>query len=244
MTMHDPQYRAVRSGEDTIGLGSLLPRGVVAVEALGSIAPDALLAAEHAVVAKAVESRRSEFARGRSCARRALTMLGGVPSPILSDDKRAPIWPPGVVGSITHCRDYCGAALANADRWSSIGIDAEVLRSLEPGVERRIILPAEQRHLEELDPAIPWECVVFSVKEAFYKAWFPLTRRWLDFHDVEVRLDPARWRFEATLLVDEPSLSWPNPIEGSFCIDGPRVLAAVVLPAAPQRSRVAQVTPG
>lgn len=225
------QYRAVRSGEDTSGVGSLLPPGVVAVEALGAIAPDALLAAEHAVVANAVESRRSEFARGRSCARRALTLLGSEPSPILSDQSRSPIWPAGVVGSITHCRDYCCAALARADRWSSIGIDAEVLHSLEAGVERRIVLPAERRQLDELDPAIPWECVVFSVKEAFYKAWFPLTRRWLDFHDVQVRLDPARGRFEATLLVDEPSFCSPRPIEGSFCIELPRVLAAVVLPA-------------
>jgi 4'-phosphopantetheinyl transferase EntD len=87
-----------------------------------------------------------------------------------------------------------------------------------------------QRNLDELDPAIPWECVVFSVKEAFYKAWFPLTRRWLDFLDVQVHLDPSRGRFQATLRVDEPRFSSPGPIEGSFCIDGPRVLGAIVLP--------------
>ncbi|MBA3455339.1 MAG: 4'-phosphopantetheinyl transferase superfamily protein [Deltaproteobacteria bacterium] len=229
--MAEELYRTVRGGEDTRGLGSLLPPGVVAIEALGAIAPDALFAAEQRVVLKAVESRRAEFARGRSCARRALAMLGKEPSSILSDGSRAPIWPEGVVGSITHCRDYCSAALATADRWSSIGIDAEVLRSFETGLERRIVLPAERRQLDELDPAVAWECVVFSVKEAFYKAWFPLTRRWLDFHDVQVHLDPARGRFAATLLVDEPSFPSQGPIEGSFCIDGPRVLAAVALPA-------------
>jgi 4'-phosphopantetheinyl transferase EntD len=227
----EPRYRAIwGGGEETTGLGSILPVGVVAIEAVGAVTPDMLFPGEHTFVAKAVESRRIEFARGRSCARRALAMLGTEPSPVLCDDNRAPLWPPGVVGSITHCLDYCASVVARADRWSSIGIDAEVLRSLGAGVERRIVLPAERRHLDELDPAIPWECVVFSVKEAFYKAWFPLTRRWLDFLDVEVHLDPSRGRFQATLRVDEPRFSSPGPIEGSFCIDGPRVLGAIVLP--------------
>ena len=30
-------------------------------------------------------------------------------------------------------------------------------------------------------PAVSWDRLLFSAKESVYKAWFPLTLRWLDF---------------------------------------------------------------
>jgi 4'-phosphopantetheinyl transferase EntD len=60
----------------------------------------------------AVDSRLREFATGRSCARQALAGLGLAPAPILRGAKREPLWPAGIVGSITHCRGYRAAAVA------------------------------------------------------------------------------------------------------------------------------------
>lgn len=212
-------YRVVHGGSPT-GIGAILPAGVVAVEARGPVPPDAAYDGERALVARAVESRRLEHARGRSCARRALALLDVAPAPILSDESRAPIWPEGIVGSITHCRDvYCCSAVGHASAWAGIGIDAELLRPLELGVQEKILVPGEQQALRALDPAVAWPCVVFAIKEAIYKALFPRLRRWIDFHEVEVTLDPARGTFGAV---------GPTTLEGRFLLDGELVLAAVV----------------
>jgi 4'-phosphopantetheinyl transferase EntD len=223
MTVPEASYRVVSEGSS--GIGSLLPRDFAAVEALGAVAPDTLFPDEEASVDRSVEKRKLEFARGRSCARRAMALLGVEPVSIPSEAAGAPVWPAGLIGSITHCRDYCCAALASSDRWSAIGIDAEVLQPIEPGTRDLILLPAEQRHLDTLDVTIPWAAVVFSAKEAIYKACYPLVRRWIDFHDVEVRLDP-HGRFDVAWKID---LELSRPITGRFCLDGNRVIAAVLV---------------
>ena len=44
--------------------------------------------------------------------------------------------------------------------------------------------------------------IVFSAKEAIYKATFPLARRWLGFHDVEVDVDVDGETFEALVMAE------------------------------------------
>jgi 4'-phosphopantetheinyl transferase EntD len=218
-----PRYRELRGGEESTELGALLPAGIVAVEALGDVVPDPLLAGE--ALTHAIEARRLEHARGRSCVRRAMAMLGVAPSPVPSGPDRAPIWPPGIIGSITHCQDYACAVLGRAEHWSSVGIDAERLQTLPPESESDILLDTERAQLVRADPAIAWPCVVFSIKEAFYKAVYPQLRRILEFHDVEVRLDPSG-RFEARLVTPDHRI--PSVIEGRFHIGRERVLSVVV----------------
>ena len=210
-----PGYRAVRGGEPT-GLGALLPAGLVAVEAFGDVAPDPLLAGEAAAVANAIERRRIEFARGRSCARRAMAMLAIEPAPVLAGPDRAPIWPAGVIGSITHCQGYACAGVGGVAEWSAIGIDAELVQVLEPEIVDDILLDTERA----LDP-----CVVFSIKEAFYKAVYPRLQLILEFHDVEVTTDADR--FEARLLMPDPRI--PTVIEGRFEVGPERVTSVVAL---------------
>src|SRR5205814_1374266 len=86
--------------ETRSGIASVLPPGLVGAVALGDVQPDRLFPEEAVLVASAVESRRLEFARGRSCARRAMAQFDVSPEPILADTKRAPLWPRGVTGSI------------------------------------------------------------------------------------------------------------------------------------------------
>ncbi|HTL36878.1 MAG TPA: 4'-phosphopantetheinyl transferase superfamily protein [Kofleriaceae bacterium] len=218
--MKPGSYRTVHAGD--AGLGALLPPHVIAVEAIGEVEPDALFPEEMSLVAGAVLSRRLDVARGRSCARRALAALGISPVAIPSGADRAPIWPPGVVGSITHCHGYCCAAVARAERCTTIGIDAEVIRTLESGVERSILRETERERLDALDAAVPWSCVVFSIKEASYKAWYPVLRRWLEFHDVDVALDVPNGAFTARVLD-------AAPVVGRFQIANDRVLSVATL---------------
>nr|WP_202555929.1 4'-phosphopantetheinyl transferase superfamily protein [Streptomyces sp. SID4950] len=195
----------------------MLPGEVVAVEVHGDdgTEPAPLYPEEAAVVARAVEKRRREFALVRSCARRAMEKLGVPPVPLLPGERGAPGWPPGLAGSMTHCAGYCAAALVRTTDLASVGIDAEPNGPLPDGVEETVALPAEAarlRALAERVPEVHWDRLLFSAKESVYKAWFPLTRLWLDFSeaDIEIALDPGertRGTFRAELLVPGPVLA-------------------------------------
>ena len=50
-----------------------------------------------------------------------------------------------------------------------------------------------------------WDRLLFSAKEAVYKAWFPLAHQWLDFRQADVTIAPRGGTFTARLLV--PALS-------------------------------------
>ena len=73
-----------------------------------------LFPAEAAIVARAVERRKDEFATIRRCARTALAELGVPAGPILPGVRGAPVWPAGIVGSMTHCVGYRAAAVARS----------------------------------------------------------------------------------------------------------------------------------
>jgi len=190
----------------------LLPDSVVSVEAHAKdTARDAdgvtLFPEEEAVVARAVAKRRREFTAVRGCARRAMERLGVPPQPVLPGDRGAPRWPAGLVGSMTHCEDYCAAALARADDIASLGIDAEPHLPLPDGVLDPVALPAERLRLELLSAAHPevhWDRLLFSAKESVYKAWFPLTGLWLDFAEADIEIAPDTGTFRARLLVPGP----------------------------------------
>ena len=187
-------------------IGRLLPAAVTAVDVFGDVADAVLFAEEEAVVAQAVESRRREFASVRHCARRALAELGFEPAPILPGDKREPQWPAGIVGSMTHCAGYRAAAVAPAAAVASLGIDAEPAAPLPDGVFDLVTVEPERGPLAALGtvrPDVSWDRLLFCAKECVYKAWFPLTRRWLGFEEAQVTfgLDGT---FTARLLVPGP----------------------------------------
>ncbi|MBD0841358.1 MULTISPECIES: 4'-phosphopantetheinyl transferase [unclassified Streptomyces] len=200
----------------------LLPDPVVTVESYSDeeSGPAPLYPEEAAVVARAVEKRRREFAVVRSCARRAMEKLGVPAQPILPGDRGAPRWPAGLAGSMTHCDGYCAAALVRATDLASLGIDAEPHEPLPDGVLDAVSLPGERQRIGTLThdhPAIRWDRLLFSAKESVYKAWFPLTGQWLEFTeaDIELRADPGdrhSGTFRAALLV-------PGPLVGGRRLD-------------------------
>ncbi|MGP9017030.1 4'-phosphopantetheinyl transferase family protein [Streptomyces sp. BR1] len=143
----------------------------------------------------AVERRRREFATGRACARRALAALGApAHGPLPRDARGAPVWPNGTLGSITHCTGYRAAVAARADEALALGVDAERRpRPLSERATNAITTEWEARQLLRLQRELghPWSMLLFSAKEAVYKAWHPHARRPLSFRDAEVRIDPV-----------------------------------------------------
>jgi len=213
-------------------INDIVPVGVVGVEATGDLPEARLLADEEAALGSVSELRRREFTIARSCAHVALIKLGISPSPILRGSSREPLWPRGVVGSITHCPGYCAAAVACQARFVTIGIDAEVHDSLPPGVLKQVALNEERQWLRSCPlPSICWDRVLFSAKESIFKAWFPLTGKWLGFEDALVTIEPTRGRFSARLLVEGPVIGGKavTHFEGRHRVEKGRILTAVAM---------------
>jgi 4'-phosphopantetheinyl transferase EntD len=188
----------------------ILPDTAIAVEAFDDPPGTELFAAEEAAIGRAVDKRRREFTTARGCARAALERLGLPPGPIPSGERGEPIWPAGLVGSITHCDGYRACAVARASDLVTIGIDAEPHKPLPDGLLGDVSLPEEMGWLRELarhEPDTHWDRLLFSAKESVYKAWFPLTGEWLGFEDAVLVVAPLARRFSARLLVPGPVVS-------------------------------------
>jgi enterobactin synthetase component D / holo-[acyl-carrier protein] synthase len=207
---------------------TLLPPEVSAVERRGDDDDAAPLPEEHGLVEGAVAARRAEFATARACARLALQRIGVPPGPILRGPKREPLWPPGVVGSITHCTGYRAAAVARADQVLTVGIDAEPDAPIEARIATRVMDAGERAWIAGAPAGIHWDRLIFSAKESVYKAWFPLTRRWLGFEEAHVAIDPEAGIFEARLLI-EPPTGVPAAFHGRYIAANGLVITAIAV---------------
>ena len=211
-------------------LEGLLPPSAVAVEAYADDPAEPVFPGEEDLIAAAVEGRRREFVTTRRCAREALARIGMPAGPIRTGPQREPLWPAGVVGALTHCRGYRAAAVARAGDLAAVGIDAEPDEPLPAGVLRLIVGPGDDRELARLataDPGAPWERLLFSAKESVYKAWFPLTGRWLGFEEAGLTVDPAAGTFTATIHADQAPL---RRMHGRFAYGGGLIRTAVTVP--------------
>lgn len=176
----------------------ILPPDVVAVTdaELGlddTAVVEALYPVEAEQISAAVQSRRADFAWARACAREAMSRMGVPPAPIVRGGKGMPIWPAGVVGTLTHTDGLRAAALGPASRVRSLGLDVEPHEPLADGVLDVVSLPEEAEWVRAVGAELPdvhWDKLLFTAKEATYKTWFPLTRRWLGFADAHITLLP------------------------------------------------------
>jgi 4'-phosphopantetheinyl transferase EntD len=190
---------------------------------------------EEPLIAKSVAKRRNEFITARYCARQALGELGVPSVPILKGDKGEPCWPDGIVGSLTHCTGFRGAAVGRRGEVRSVGIDAEPHDVLPNGVLDAVSLPKERVELQQLPTGLHWDRILFCAKEATYKAWFPLTRRWLGFEDAHITFEVdesgSAGAFESRILIDPAAESGPplQTLPGRWSVRDGLALTAIVL---------------
>ncbi len=210
-------------------LAAIVPAPVIVWETPYDVdAP--LLPEEAAHISGASPRRRAEFTTVRHLAGRALAELGLERPPMVPGPVGEPAWPDGVVGSLTHCLGYRAAAVARASEVTALGIDAEPSRPLARGVLERIASPAERENVCELAEALPGvagDRLLFSIKEAVYKACFPRARRPPRFADAEVgiRADGA---FMVRLATGPDSNA---ELTGRWAAGGGLLASAVVMKA-------------
>jgi enterobactin synthetase component D len=188
---------------------NLFPRPVAAVAVRLTQEAYAMFPEEEAAVVKAVAKRRIEFAAGRHCARLAMAQLGIAPRALLRGADRAPVWPDGIVGSITHSTGLCAALAALKRDYRSLGIDMEPVGAVDPELARDVLCAHELACVEDTD----WPTLAFCLKEAAYKAFFPQVRKLIGFHDMRLAVAPHDRSFRAF-----PRIADAVPLEGRYCV--------------------------
>ncbi len=139
-------------------------------------------------IRNAVTKRQSEFIAGRHCAHLALAAHNIPHGPIGVGTARQPLWPVGIVGSISHSHGYAIAASARTCRYMAIGLDVENIVTVETQARiRKSIVNDDELHLLH-DSASPEKVVtlIFSVKESFFKAAYPFVGAYFGFDVMSV----------------------------------------------------------
>lgn len=217
------------------GFVDLMPLSVVSEQTKGNDHHAEVWQEESAHIVNATPERRAEFATTRQCARRALQRLGFPPVAIPVQPSRAPAWPAGVVGSLTHGADLRAAAVATTATCRAVGIDVEPNDGLPNGTLELIASPVEISGLRALDslwPKVAWDRLLFSAKEAIFKAWFPMTGHWLNYHECTLTIESDTATFTGRLHLDSSIRAHfgIDMVEGRWGISKGRLLSAVVVP--------------
>lgn len=182
--------------------------------------------------------RKAEFAAGRAYARAALEALGCRKQSIPVAPDRRPIWPTGFVGSITHSGLYCAVAAAPSSSYLGIGIDFEPAIPLE---RRLYTLVGRDEERREFPHSIRTESgfldrgkLVFSAKEAVFKACYPVCLQWFDFLDASVEICTQGNRFTATIPTDVLGKLRSPVLEGHWSMVAGNVITSIVIEAKPE----------
>ncbi|MFW8635524.1 4'-phosphopantetheinyl transferase family protein [Cribrihabitans pelagius] len=197
----------------------LLGAGVALAGADPLAAPPAPFAEEAAGLSpRSVDKRRKEFAAGRAAAHHAMRALGRDPAPVAVGGDRAPIWPAGLVGSITHTRSCAMAVLAEAGEVLGLGIDIEEDLPLKDDLLPAICSAREQAWLRRQTDPGRMAKVIFSAKEAAYKCQYTLSRAYYGFDGMELEFDLAANAYRAIFTAPRPPFEQGEAIAGRFVL--------------------------
>jgi 4'-phosphopantetheinyl transferase EntD len=229
-----------------ISLVRVMPEvdGAAALAALRAIAPVELTCAggaldpipgllypeEEAYIASARIKRRREFIAGRYYARLALAQLAAPAQAIPVGASRAPRWPTGTLGSITHTDTLCLAVAARSSELLSVGLDVEPDAPLDQELWQLVLTPDERAELGRMQNYChSLSKLVFVAKEAVYKMYHPLTGHFLDFQDVTVSFDIEHGQFIACVRPACPPIGAKRHFAGRFARAGGALLALATL---------------
>lgn len=155
-------------------------------------------------LARAVPKRRAEYLAGRVLARQLLAPLGFVDFTLARGEDRAPQWPPGIAGALSHNSATALCAVHRESGLGGVGLDVETLLSDVRAEELwgAIVSAGEREAL--LREALPFNellTLTFSAKESLFKALYPQVRCYFDFLDARmVAVDTQRQTFVLALL--------------------------------------------
>lgn len=186
---------------------------------------------------RAAPLRQVEWALGRHCAHQAGRKLGvEVPPDLPRGEDRAPIWPAGLVGSLTHKDGLVVAAVARRGEIRGLGIDTERIIPAKTLAEiaKTIANPAERELAARYAASIDRETflsLLFSAKESLYKCLYPSVRKFFSYHEAEIEaVDVAAGTFRARLGVDlSPDFPSGRVLNGIFRIEATSVHTALVI---------------
>lgn len=187
---------------------------------------------ESRALARATPARQAEFAAGRAAARRALRAIGMVPFAIPMGVDRAPVWPSGLVGSITHHEGRCIAVAARRTSLAGLGLDLAAMDPLAEDLWPTVLTDADRAWLSSQAAPLRggYAQMIFSAKEATYKALYPQIRRVVGFDAMEIVPDLARNRFTVHLRIPFGPYKAGGRLQGQlFCRDG-LICTLVALP--------------
>lgn len=186
---------------------------------------------------RGVAKRQAEHLAGRVCAHAALARLHGHGTWLARDGEGLPVWPAGLLGSLTHSHGRAAAVAGHSARWQGLGLDLE--RLIRPDRAERlageILTPGERQALAGSDPEHYAERVTlaFSLKESLFKALYPLVRQRFYFQEAAVVEYHPQGRARLRLLADLGP-AWPagRELDGHFAPDDGYLLSLVAVPAA------------
>lgn len=211
--------------DDITGLSALLPENVGF--SIGALCHglEPVYEKESELIVNAVKKRKVEFLNGRHHARKALAAIGKPCAGIGRLPSRAPNWPEGYVGSISHSKYFAGAIAARSSAFLSLGFDIEDKNRISKSL-MQYILSKRETWANTKSKAL----IVFSIKEAFFKAYHPRAGEFLDKDDIVVIESDAHPKNYTVELVsnDKPTLLGRRRFSALFA-EGDEWIASVVV---------------
>ncbi len=192
---------------------------------------NAALAAEVASLPRATAERQREFTAGRAAIHDAMRQLGLTPQAVLHGRDRAPIWPGGLTGSLSHCRTACVAAVGHRQRVRALGIDVEEDTPLETDLFDTVCTKDERAYLGGLHPQDRGRVakLIFSAKECAYKAQYAVNRTLFDFQTLSVTFQRETRQFTAQFVHDVPKFAKGTELPGRYAVGQGLIVTAMTL---------------
>lgn len=196
---------------------------------------DPLWPGEADCIVGAVPRRQREFVSARSAARRAMGELRLPLASIGRSKNGAPIWPDGVVGSLSHGAGDSIAVVASRSKVMTLGVDIEAATPLSEDIVDNIVMPEDWAGCLDLRShhSTIWQMVIFSAKEAFYKAYHQLTIELVDFDAVSLRFnsDDSRLAGDFRVVARGDLLNCPDILQklsGRWLVYDGKIFTAMI----------------
>lgn len=191
--------------------------------------------AEAACIANAVPQRQTEFHAGRQAVRTAMSKQGVLDQSVLCHADRSPIWPKGLVGSISHNHQACLAVVGRSSNWASVGVDLEDDSELNADIIPEICIRAELAWINKLPHQRRASAakLIFCAKEATYKAQYPLTGVLFGFEHLHIEISQQTAQFQARFLASAGRFEKGATLTGRYAHAAGVIVAGMALDPIP-----------